>query len=367
MPFWAMGMAFCWIGAIHPILRTVASGNWPQVPCVITKSELNSHSDSDGTTYSIEIEFRYTYENFEYNGGRYDFNHVSSGGQDSKLEVIRRYPVGSQATCWVDPSDPTTAVFSRRIPGVVFFVIPFTSIFIVVGLAITLGSLGLVPRKWKERSPFVSRHKPVEDADEGERVLKRGTSGWAKVLAMLFVAVFWNCILGVFLTEVVEGFRRGDPDWFLTIFMIPFVLVGLGLIGAVVHSVLALSNPSLELLLSEVRPRLGQALQLSWKSSGVLRRLERLRIELEGREAATYRRGTDSVTDHACFHRTVLFETERADAHASGFVEFEIPKDSMHSFDGGNNKIEWRLRVRGPIRRWPDVDDVYPLTVRRLK
>lgn len=365
IPFFAAGLFFCWIGALQPIFKVLSSANWPEVSCVISTSAVKSHSSSDGTTYSVDIQFHYQYEDSSYTGGSYNFSKMNSSGSTGKYEITSRYPVGSEHRCWVNPADPDEAVLSRDLPGIVYFVIPFTSVFMIVGLGISLGSLGLMPRKWKEK--VYSRHKPVEDVDEGERWLKPGIGGKGKFIGALFVALFWNGITSVFVLQVIRGFFEGDPEWFLTLFMLPFVLIGLIMVGAVFYFFIALFNPRVELCLSEARPRLGQQVRLVWRSSGSLHRVERLNIILHGREAATYRRGTDSVTDHSTFFRQVVFETDQPGAHTSGEIDFSIPGDSMHSFDGGSNKIEWRLLVKGSIRRWPDIDEAYPLTVRGLQ
>ncbi|WP_269523347.1 DUF3592 domain-containing protein [Coraliomargarita parva] len=364
-PFFAMGAAFCWFMALHPIVKSVTSGDWPQVRCVITKSYVDSHSDSDGTTYSIEIEFRYRYEGNVYTGGSYDFNTASSSGSSGKHKVVRQYPVGSEQTCWVNPSDPTEAVLSRKIPGIVYLVIPFTSIFMLIGLAIMLGSLGLLPPKWRDK--LYSRHKPVEDQDEGERWLKPKHSGTGKLIGAIFIAAFWNGITGVFVGLAVKSFLEGRPEWFLTLFIIPFVCIGLVLFFSIFYYLVALFNPKVDLNLSEARPRLGQTVRLNWRSRGSLQRLKDLEIILEGRESATYRRGTNSVTDHSLFHKETLFKTEQPGAHPGGQIDLQLPTALMHSFDGGNNKIEWRIRIVGSIPRWPDIDENYPITVRRLK
>ena len=70
--------------------------------------------------------------------------------------MVRRYPVGAKATCRVNPDHPEEAVLSRRLPALVYFAMPFSSLFILIGLAVMLGSLGLLPRKWKAR--VASRH-----------------------------------------------------------------------------------------------------------------------------------------------------------------------------------------------------------------
>jgi len=362
IPFFGMGFFFCWIGALNPILKSTASSDWPEVPCTITVSEVESHSGSDGTTYSINIEFSNLYGTENYTGGSYNFNTFNSSGYDGKKEVVDRYPVGSEATCMVNPDDPEEAILSRKMPGIVFFIVPFTSIFMFVGLGAMLAGLGLLPKKWKDK--VHTRHKPVESAGEGAATLKPAAGGLGKFLGMLFVCLFWNGIVSVFLLAAVEGFQKDSPEWFLTVFLIPFVVIGLGMVWGVIYFLLALRNPQLTFSISEARPALGQKLQLNWKTNKSLKNVEKLCIFLEGMESATYRRGTNSVTDTCIFHRTTLFESDAPGTQNRGALELKVPDDSMHSFDGGNNKIQWRLRVDGSIRRWPDINQNYPFTVR---
>lgn len=362
LPFFGMGVFFCWIGGLQPLLHAMQSDSWPQVPCTITRSEVESHSSSDGTTYSIGISFRYTYEGREYAGGSYHFSSSSSSGRKGKQRVISRYPVGSEAQCWVNPDKPEQAVLSRDIPGIVWFVIPFSSVFILVGLGIILASLGLLPAKWRDK--VRSRHKPVAPENKGKRVLEPTMGGMKKVLGSLVFAAIWNGITGVFLFNLLESFQEGRPQWFLLLFLIPFVLVGIGAIVLFFYYSLALANPGFRLILSEGSPRLGESVELRWETKGSLSRLEDLKIILEGRESATYRRGTRSVTDHSTFIREVVYETERPSLMTADPITVRIPETSMHSFNGGNNRIEWRLRLEGAVRRWPDVSDTYSFTVR---
>jgi hypothetical protein len=35
----------------------------------------------------------------------------------------------------------------------------------------------------------------------------------------------------------------------------------------------------------------------------------------------------------------------------------------MHSFDASNNKIQWYLKVKGDIKKWPDVSNEFAVTV----
>lgn len=363
LPFLGMGLLFCWMMAIRPVLDVMESQAWSEIPCTIATSEVERVSGSDGPTYRIAITFSYTVDGRDYTGGNYDFSDASSSGYDGKAEVVSQYPVGRDAVCWVDPDDPTRAVLSRDIPTLVYFVFPFTSLFILVGAGIILGSAGLLPKKWAPRS----RHQRVSGDNRGETQLAPSTGSIGKLVGATVFALFWNGIVSVFVREVFISFQRGDPEWFLVFFLVPFVAVGLGALGAIGYFALALANPKVRLSLCEGHPALGEPVRLRWRLAGKVHRLDDLAFTLEGRESATYRRGTRSVTDRSLFHREILFQTDRPLDHRDGQIEFSVPAHLMHSFDGGNNKIEWSLRVAGAISRWPDVTDSYPLVVRPLK
>ena len=362
--FFGMGALFCWMMGLNPLLKAINSKDWIETKCVILSSEVERHNSSDGTTYSIEIRFRYKVDGKKYVSERYNFDESSSSGYDRKAAIVALYPKKSKQQCWVNPIDPTQAVLSREIPRIVFLVIPFTSIFMLVGLAVLIGSLGLLPKNW--RIGASNRHQPVATQSSGTQRLKPSSTGVGKVIGTTFAAVFWNGITSIFVTIAVQSHLKGNPEWFLTFFIIPFVLIGIGLILAVFHSLLGLANPKLQLTLSESSPRLGETIELEWYANKPLHRLRKLTIELIGQEAATYQRGTNSVTDHSTFHQQLLLELDQPATLQRGNLQLNVPESCMHSFNSGNNKIEWYLKVLGEIPRYPDIKNSYPITVRPL-
>lgn len=362
--FFGMGTLFCWMMGLSPLLNSLNSQEWPQVSCVIDSSEVKSHHDSDGTTYSVDIRFSYSARGSSYQSDSYNFASGSSSGRSAKAAIVARYPVGSQHDCWVNPEDPSQAVLCRDIPRSVYFVIPFSSVFMIIGICVMIGTLGWLPNKW--RLKFNSRHQRVSTEATGTQLLQSSSSGIGKVIGITFAACFWNGIISVFLIQLIDSHRSGHPDWFLTLFLIPFVLVGIALILAIFHSLLALANPKLELRLSEASPALGDRIQLEWSATKPLKKVRHLKISLRGEEAATYRHGTNSVTDHSTFHHDIVLELEQPASQQRGTLELSIPIDSMHSFDCANNKISWELCVDGEIPRFPDIKDRYPITVRPI-
>src|ERR1043166_7171758 len=184
----------------------------------------------------------------------------------------------------------------------------------------------------------------------------------AKFIGAVLIALFWNGIVSVFVGHLIGQWRRGHGETFLTIFMIPFVLVGLGMIAYAVYSFVGLFSPRIQLISSSRSALPGAILQLTWTIAGNVAHVRSLRIYLEGREEATYKRGTRSSTDTSVF-ATIPVTTVNAAITPSGQAQVAIPGDAIHSFNGSNNKLIWALWVRADIARMPDVKDEYPITV----
>ena len=107
----------------------------------------------------------------------------------------------------------------------------------------------------------------------------------------------------------------------------------------------------------------GAQVTLGWRFHGTASRLRRLRITVEGREEATYRRGTDTHTERRTFVTVVVVDTDDPMRVVQGSASLELPPDTMHSFTASRNKVIWELKVEGDIRFWPDVADSVTLLV----
>ena len=204
-------------------------------------------------------------------------------------------------------------------------------------------------------------------ADDSPLFLKPQVGPVGKVSGSLFFALFWNGIVSVFVWQAWKGWDQGNPDWFLTIFLIPFVLVGLASFGFVGHFLLALANPRPRLTLTPGSPRLGDEFRLEWRFTGRAGRLRSIRIFIEGREEATYQRGTDTITEREIFATFDLAKTQNDWEIPQGVVDLMIPSDSMHSFEADANKIIWEIKIEGEIVRWPDIGQNFPISVRPMR
>jgi hypothetical protein len=285
---------------------------------------------------------------------------------------VRKFPSGSQATCFVDPASPGDAVLERNATGELWFgLIPLA--FVAVGAG---GLIFVFRRKSASSSAFASAtslRTPVSgtisvpvagSADNGPRTLKPTASPKVKVFGIIAAALFWNGIVSVFLYNLITTWQHGGGfRWFLGLFLIPFVLVGLGLIGGIFYQFMALFNPHPRLTMSRGVLSPGDSVDVSWELEGRANVLQRLQISLEGREEATYCRGTDTRTDKEVFAVIQIADTTDPFAMHSGSARLHVPSGAMHSFKSANNKIAWALTVHGEIPRWPDVKDEYPVEV----
>jgi hypothetical protein len=367
--FFAVGGVAFYFMAVKPVGHVLLAKNWKATPCTVISSRIQSHASDDGSTYRVDILYTYEFNGQSFRSSRYSFMGGSSSGYARKAEIVNRHPPGKHTTCYVDPNHPLEAVLERGFTNDMWFgLIPL--VFVIAGA----GGMYLAIRHWRKTTSSsvqfqpgmtpgssTSAHRGATSTGVGPVVLKPKWSRLGQLMISLVLACFWNGIVAVPVWQVINSWRRGHPEWFLTLFMIPFVAVGIGLIAFVIYSFLRLFNPSVNLTVSGVAVPLGGALELTWNITGRSQVISKLRIYLEGREEATYQRGTSSQTDKAVFATLELATLTPPNDLRSGRTRIQIPTRTMHSFASGHNQITWTLCVAGDIARWPDIKDEYKI------
>lgn len=176
------------------------------------------------------------------------------------------------------------------------------------------------------------------------------TAGCA-CLGILGVAVFWNGIVSVFVWQAAKGFQKGNPEWFLVVFLIPFVLVGLFLAFAFVFAAgywvvsLLVGRVTVEVDVHPFAPGgryRGQIAQV-----GPFR-LTKVGVELACEEAATYQSGTTESTARKVVAKHAAELPEPLPAAPLDFT-LVVPADAMHSFEAKKNEINWKVTVWGRV------------------
>ncbi|MCF6312201.1 MAG: DUF3592 domain-containing protein [Verrucomicrobiales bacterium] len=382
---------------VIPAMKMSSSRSWQETPCKILWSRVQRHeSTSDGKTsitYSIDIFYEYKFRDNTYRSNKYAVFGGSSGGRAGKREVAKRYPRGSQQVCYVNPDIPEMALIKRGFSlSLLFALIPL--VFLLIGISMLRSGLRSSGSRSgramgagsSEGRSFADAYRsgarggmesaaPQRSSVLGDRSLQQGISGEAKVLSpgkkrlggalvILMVALFWNGIVSVFLVQAVKGFQSGKGEWFMALFLVPFVLVGLVMIAVFLYQLLSLTNPKPVITLRPGIFQPGKTSEIAWKVSSNAERIQHFKIVLWGVESATYRRGTKTHTSREVFYVHSLFESTMHSDIRSGTVQFELPVDVVPTLSTGNNAIEWELRVEGDIPRWPDIQDKYVVEVR---
>lgn len=383
--FFLAGLGFLFPFFILPVTRISGSSSWEEVPCKVIHSRVQSHRSDDGTTYSIDILYEYEIEGKIYRSNAYDFIDVSSSGSSGKREIVRQHPRGKQTVCYVNPDDPYEAVLSREYSWVLLFgLIPI--IFVLVGLGIILASIfgkskksksksiqsvGTTPRRFSAgRTSGVSpstrtgtEYVPAYEKSNQPVELDAHTSRWGKVFGLLFFAVFWNGITSIFVGFAVKSWMDGNPEWFLTIFITPFVIVGLVVILLFIKEVIGLFNPKPVVTVNSNTLSPGETLDVAWDIKGRTSRIRKLTFTFEGREEATYRQGTDTRTDDNTFATYQIYETTNEFDMQAGAASIVIPENAIHTLHAHSNKILWMIKVHGDIPRWPDIEFEYEIFI----
>ena len=117
----------------HQLGRARASAAWPVVNGQIVTSEVTTHTDREGTTYSDRIKYVYTVDGVEYQSSVV----VIGGHEYSAHNVVARYPLNAKVSVAYDPSKPSRAVLE---PGVESYWYQKLGFSMIIG-ALFMGSL----------------------------------------------------------------------------------------------------------------------------------------------------------------------------------------------------------------------------------
>lgn len=385
--FTLVGAVNSYVMLFQPMTKFLAVQSWEETPCEITKSEL----DRFGDELSAHVEYAYTFEGKEYRcaqlryHGHPNFDIIKSDVTDWE----KRLQEGNQTVCYVDSDKPRQAVLIRDFPlEMLFGLIPLGF------LGIGIGGLLIGPRMLKgaetskrastawpsdadpatasERNDFVARIQSqisggmetwIPEGQTGPQELKSNSSPLLTFLGVVLFACIWNGIVSIFVMEVISDWQAGNGSWGMTLFMTPFLLVGIGGVLAAIYYFLALFNPKVQMFVSSPSLMMGETLQAKWVLRGRLSGISDFKVKLIGEEWCQYRRGTNTYTDTSTFYYVIAVATSDPYEIESGEVEIVIPTDTMHSFDASNNKIKWTLEVHGDIKLWPDVKNKFPLVI----
>lgn len=367
--FFAFGAFFLWIVLLQPVLMHFQAKSWPSAEAQVTFSEVHVSHDSDGDTYRPDIRFKYEAGGQKFVSDTYSFENMSYSNRSWARDVVAKYPVGSQHTCYYNAGDLGEAVLVRDLPGwgtFLFGLIPL--VFASIGGWVVYRSLTHDRQRQTGSAHGLQLDSQKPDVagapwvgNEGPRKLKPESPRWAAVVALAGAGLFWNTITWMIVYAVV---RDEGIFSFPMLFLSLFVVIGIGTVLGFIYQLMALWNPVVEVAFSEAAVPIGDTVDIAWELVGNGSRLSKLKLAIVGCEQATYQRGTDTATDTKEFVRIPITETSDPEEICFGSTTLQIPSHTMHSFDARNNKVIWKVEVKGVIPWWPDVNDTYTFYVR---
>lgn len=363
--------------------------------CIVLEKQIGQSDGEDGIVYRAEIKIEYHIGDDTFRPWTYDIHRAYSSGREAKQAILDRFVIDRRKPieypCWYDPAEPGTAVLVRGYTWWIWLILVVPITFILIGLGGVIYRVlhwgksterrAVMQQRVKRRDPFVAggaaaRKFPnvPDDTDISNspgttlryRLPTSTSAGW-QLAGLLLASLVWNGIVSVFVVLAVGGHVEGEPDWFLTLFVIPFVGIGIFLIVLFVRQVLVATGIGPTLVeISDHPLRPGDSCRLFLSQSGRLS-INSLRVCLVCEEQSTYRQGTNTRTEtrevyrrevscHEGFevHRGLPFEVE---------CELEMPAAAMHSFKSEHNGLAWQVVVEGDVAGWPDYRRSFPLIV----
>ncbi len=384
--FLAIGSVGTYFVLIAPILRTMDAQTWSEASCQITESFLETSSGDDGDTYRPAVRYRFTFNDRSYTGDKFDFSEMYSGGREGQQHRLDTVPVGAKVACYVNSDNPSESVIYRDLgygiilPGLLVLLFPLAGLGMLYAGFKTGFSGGTKSNSLAAVSttdylaPSISvaansGEKMLGIAKVTEGPLTHESSPMLRLIGALLIAAFWNGLVSFFLFQFIADWNSGSIEWVLALILVPFTLVGIGLLVFVGYSILGLFNPRISIEISPHPQALSGPIQVAWKiKRGSVASLKDLVFSLEGKEVARYRRGTDTVTDTQTFYTKELRSVSATEVQMrQGRFQFSVPENLVPSLSVPNNEIVWALKCHGRIDRWPDISEDMPFTVFPLR
>lgn len=375
VPFLLAGLGFaCFIGwsLVQDLLVYQV---YVEGACKITAKELLESSDEDGTTYAPHFEYRVlTQDGQTYAGSGYRRSLVYSSGRRGKEEILAKYKVERSYACWYNPNNPAEAVLERGFSwgwGYLIIIVPL--VFVAVGG----GGIWYGIANWgKSTEAMTERVTPNKALAEWLPDLKTKPGDYLDVrlpvqsshgqslVGIIIMTLFWNGIVSVF---VIIGLTQDDFPFFVWLFLIPFILIGLYLIYKVFRQTLTWIMGGESIVeVSEEPLHFGQTADIYVKHKGE-KKIQEVQVKIVCQEWVRYRQGTDTRTEQRPVYEAILFE--QAGFLMSGRGDWQqslpatIPVDAMHTFKAGNNAIKWHIAVLVKLAEAPDFTLEFPLRV----
>lgn len=365
------GCVATWFFSVKPILKTLDARDWPTVSCKIISAELETHTDSDGTSYTFDIDYQYTYNGKIYKSDKYAFIMQSKGNRKSKLNIVNEYKQTQNPLCYVNPESPSEAVLKRGFHKGLLFAI-FPPGLALIGLLV-IGSqlapptpLPQIRKTKKDWLPKIKIRAKSYHVLEKTPITLQGSRIIPVLVGVLVLNIVWNIIVLEVLLEVYQWIANGT---FFENASVTLIVPAMSIFFAftAVYLALALFNPCPIIQISAESIPLGSTALVGWSFRGRTSSIKHLTLTLRAKEWIQYStssgKSRNTKTQENSFYQMQLIDTTNPDEIRTGQVGIIIPEDTMHSFEAKDNKIIWQIVIRGVVHFWPDIKNEFKIAV----
>jgi hypothetical protein len=364
--------------------------------CKVRDTEIKETRDKDGTRYVPKIKIEYEVAGETNRTWTYDIQDTSFARREDAQAILDQFDLYDKATdnlypCWYNPANPGEAVLVRGYRWWIWLAFTVPIAFVLIGAGGLLYAL-LHWGKSAERRAAMTQHAQQRDpfaaAGRGDRrypfvpqgadvTNSPGTrlrfrlpvarpAGWMLFGAIAF-CLTWNACVVVAMVWAARGFMDRNPDWVLTVLILPFLLIGAGAVFFLVRKLLIATGIGATLVEISGHPlHPGMQYRLFLSQAGTLK-MNVLRASLVCRESAAYRQGTNTRTETQEVYRQELLQREAFQIQRGRPFETEfdlnVPGDAMHSFVAEHTQVGWTLVVEGDVAGWPNFQRAFTVIV----
>jgi len=187
-----MGFVLVFDGVIgYGVWRTFdAKNRYLPTQGVVTSSEVESSSSSDGTTYTAKIEYEFVLGDTTHTGDRHSFFTFGTSSHEHAHDIVKRYPVGREITVYYDPGDVSESVLevdTRSFPAIVIL---FLTPFHCIGIGMLWGGVvQAINMRGSTDDRVIAMHR-VKETDERLVLRDSHWRGWVVFFMTLGITSF---------------------------------------------------------------------------------------------------------------------------------------------------------------------------------
>ncbi len=133
--FLAIGLGILGFG-VRSLMKSQQVEAWPKTWGTLLERALVESSDSDGTTYRVEVRYRYAVAGREYESDRIAFGYTGSSAHDTHRAIHEKLERGDAVQVRYNPADPAEAALVYGLHQSTIFMLIFGGVW-------TMFTLGL--------------------------------------------------------------------------------------------------------------------------------------------------------------------------------------------------------------------------------